>query len=289
MLALTSVLALTASMTAPGFELGLTQDETEAYASERCAGVMIVEADSVSFPLARESETHIVCDGFETDKGIVDRVVFLMADGVLSHVSASGNTQAFALDEESFELLNYQVWLDQRVFINTELDMAWVLNPDGMHTNLFVWRNPLLDTDTLPEPMPLTFSAPPEVRFGASIDELAPELEEACFFTNTRENDPSLPTQPETQTQIDCFGYPVSGFERKIEFVFGDGHLELVWILTGVGEEDRLRDTLTEQFGEAEILMPGMESFADRHVILRTDKPELMMASDAIFQAYFAE
>ena len=119
------------------------------------------------------------------------------------------------------------------------------------------------------------------------FDELAPEIEQACAFTFTQDLEPGLPTEPETQTQIDCFGYPIAGFERKIEFVFGDGQLELIWIRTGSGEEDRLRDMLTGQFGEGELLMDGMESFADRHVILRTDKPELLMASDAIFEAYF--
>lgn len=41
-----------------------------------------------------------------------------------------------------------------------------------------------------------------------------------------------LPHAPTTQDQVNCFGYYYAGFPRTIEAVFGDGTLELAWILT---------------------------------------------------------
>lgn len=48
------------------------------------------------------------------------------------------------------------------------------------------------------------------------------------------------------------YGYDYAGFLRKIEAVFGDGILQVVWILTGKGEEDRLRQSLVKEFGTAQ-------------------------------------
>jgi len=48
-------------------------------------------------------------------------------------------------------------------------------------------------------------------------------------------------SDPNAQFQIDCFGVEYAGFPRKIEARFGDDRLNTVWILTGSGEEDRLR------------------------------------------------
>ena len=96
-----------------------------------------------------------------------------------------------------------------------------------------------------------------------------------------------MPTGNTTQTQIDCFGYEVAGFSRKIEFVFADGRLALAWILTGVGDEARLRELLTAQYGEAAAAVPpGLEFFPGERIALRTDKPEILVASEAVVSAF---
>ena len=69
--------------------------------------------------------------------------------------------------------------------------------------------------------------------------------------------------------------------------MFADGRLALAWILTGVGDEARLRELLTAQYGEAAAAVPpGLEFFPGERIALRTDKPEILVASDAVVSAF---
>ena len=91
------------------------------------------------------------------------------------------------------------------------------------------------------------------------------------------------------QQQLDCFGFEYAGFPRKIEAVFGDGILEQVWILTGKPEEDRIRQALTEAYGAPSFVDENWEVFDDGRVMLRKDKPEVLMVSDRLAPLYRAE
>ena len=276
-----------ATLTAPpeGLALGMPAEALRVELDRDCDAVTRHEPARAGFPLAVQEEVHWVCDGARS--GASERAVFVVADGVLAFATFAGGSASFEPESQGFEMLGYRGWPEAGVVTHPESDTTWWLDADGLHANLFAWRHPLLDAEELSPWSSPTFTAPVEARLGEALEVLAPEIEAACAFTLTRELEPGLPTQPTTQTQIDCFGYPVAGFPRKIEFVFGDGRLELVWILTGRGEEDRLRASLEADHGPAEALIPGFEFFDDRRVALRTDKPELMMASDAVLDAYF--
>jgi hypothetical protein len=286
-MSLFAALLLAAPLSPPAERLALGMSET-ALASElqsACDEARRLEPADVGFPLAAEQEAHWVCEGGPA--GGLERSVFVIADGVLVFASFVGDSELLEPSGDAFDAFGYRVWEDRGVFVHAETDTTWWLDAGGLHANLFAWRHPLLDGDPQPTWSRAGFVVPPEVRFGETLQALEPEVEAACAFTVTRELEPSLPTQPSTQTQIDCFGYEVAGFPRKIEF--GDGRLELVWILTGRGEEQRLRAALIADHGSAESLIPGMEFFDDRRVALRTDKPELMMASEAVLEAYFSQ
>lgn len=97
---------------------------------------------------------------------------------------------------------------------------------------------------------------------------------------------PWLPNKPASQVQINCVGYEYAGFPRRIEAVFGDDVLEVVWILTGKNEEGRVRRALVEEFGEAEIVNDVWEVFGDQRVALRKDKPEILMISEKMIPYY---
>ena len=79
------------------------------------------------------------------------------------------------------------------------------------------------------------------------MDEIKPVLESNSDFINIEELDGS---DPNAQLQINCFGINYFGFPRKIEARFGDDKLNVVWILTAKGEEDRKRKALTHQYGK---------------------------------------
>jgi hypothetical protein len=130
-------------------------------------------------------------------------------------------------------------------------------------------------------------SLPPEIRPGVSIEELRPELEAACPVLQERAIEPpSLPTQPSTQTQLNCFGYAYAGFERKIEFVFGDGTLVLAWILTGRGEAGRLQAAMDAHFGEPDFAGADFRFYQGGAVALRFDTPEVLVVDAQLGAGY---
>ncbi len=127
-------------------------------------------------------------------------------------------------------------------------------------------------------------AAIPEIlAFGDSIAELAPDLADASIMTIQRcIQEPWLPNQPDPQTQIDCFGFVYAGFPRKIEAVFGDDVLELAWIFTGKGEENRLRNSLYHAYGSPAFVSDTFEAFNGWRIGLRKDKPEVLIVSEEL-------
>ncbi|MDJ0911485.1 MAG: hypothetical protein QNI99_20035, partial [Woeseiaceae bacterium] len=125
--------------------------------------------------------------------------------------------------------------------------------------------------------------------FGEHLDSLQPEFEAQCDFTRVDEYRVWLLTEPDVQQQLDCFGFEYAGYPRKIEAVFGDGILEQVWILTGKAEEDRVRQALIEAYGEPSFVDEMWEIFDDGLVMLRKDKPEVLMVSERLAPLYRAE
>jgi hypothetical protein len=91
---------------------------------------------------------------------------------------------------------------------------------------------------------------------------------------------------PNAQLQIDCFGIEYGGFPRKFEARFGDGKLNVLWILTGKGEEDRLRQKLISEYGQVIFKDDNWEVFNDWQVLLRKDKPEVLMLTKELAVFY---
>ena len=150
--------------------------------------------------------------------------------------------------------------------------------------NLFTWSNPYLVTTPSYNTSATT---PGFLVFGEKYEQLKPQFERACPMLNIETiEQPWLPNKPTSQIQINCVGYEYAGFPRRIEAVFGDGVLEVVWILTGKNEEDRVRQALVEAFGAAEIVGDVWEVFEGQRVALRKDKPEILMISEKMIPYY---
>ena len=49
-----------------------------------------------------------------------------------------------------------------------------------------------------------------------------------------------------TTTQMNCFGIEYAGLPRKFEARFENNKLNMVWILSGKGEENQIREKLTK-------------------------------------------
>ncbi len=247
----------------------------------------IISVEKPSFPLAKSKEEHLVCSQVKTDNGIIRSVVFTFADDKLKYIEARGNarkTLTSKLIDTARTYLNYDVYLPKKLFLKKNEDVAWILTQEAMHTNLFAWENPYLKPDYKHEiASKLSSEIPTFIKMGASFDELKPVLEANSTFTSKEKLDG---TDPNAQVQINCFGVDYLGFPRKVEARFGNDILNVVWILTGKGEEDRIRKALTNQYGKPIFVNDDWEVFNNWQVGLRKDKPEVLLIEKKIGLEY---
>ena len=240
-------------------------------------------------PLARESQVHLVARGL-TGLGL-DEAAFTFADDRLVSVEARGGVVEGllpVLEGEPTDLLGFRVWPTGGHVARPEEDVLWFLGPEALHPHLYQWSNPDLSaTADAGRPYAAGADRPTYLRFGASVDELLPELKRAASHLWREEiEEPWLPTQPKKQFQINALGLEFAGFPRKFEAVFGDDRLQLAWILTGKGEENRVRKALVKAFGPPVHRGDNWEAFDDWRVALRKDKPEVLMIDEALVPLY---
>lgn len=237
------------------------------------------------FPLAKERESHLLCTNLKTNNGTIDKVVFTFADDKLVYIEAKGNVQALTSKRQDTArtYLDYDVYLKDKLFVKSVSDQAWIINDEAMHVNLFTWENPYLKSDFKSNALPINKAIPEFIKMGASLSEMQPVLETNSQFSNKEVLDGK---DPNAQLQINAFGVNYLGFPRKVEARFGDEKLNVVWILTAKGEEDRIRQALIEQYGKPIFVDDNWEIFNDWQVGLRKDKPEILLIEKALGQVY---
>jgi hypothetical protein len=285
-----------------GLDLGDPIAQARRAAVELCESHQEVEVDPPSFPLAREEEIHLLCRGWKTPGGTVDRAAFIFGDGVLTAIEARGGAVAALAGESPDDdtYLHYRVFNDGRVFddwhglADPKADLVWLLSDGALHLNLFTWSNPLLagnaEGATGAPAYRQSAVVPALLDFDVPLEHQLARYEAECPLLDVgRDERIWLPNQPANQTQVNCFGYEYAGFPRKLEAVYGDGRLHVVWILTGKGEEDRLRRALTQAFGQPIAVDDRWDVFADGRVGLRKDKPEILLLSEEIAPLYRSE
>ena len=275
-------------------ELGQHRADVINVLERLCDRIDPVSATPVQFPLAAEKEEHIRCFGLNADNGVIEKSVFLMADDTLAMIELRGGAvDAFlnSRNESPMPYLHFSILDQGRLFADTAEDAVWLLSADSLHPNLFTWSNPFLESvDSNGPQYEQSARLPGFLAFGASLDVLRPQFEVHCPTMNVEVSDtPWLPNQPSTQTQVNCFGLEYAGFPRKIEAVFGDGQLKLMWILTAKPEEGRVRKALIEEFNQPEMTNDKWEVFDDGQIALRKDKPEILAISQDLVPHYIED
>jgi hypothetical protein len=247
----------------------------------------IIFIDNPSFPLAKDKETHLVCSRIKTESGVIQNAVFTFADDQLTFIMAKGNAiKPFTSkhSDTASTYLDYSIYSKDNLFLDKKKDIAWIVNDEAIHVNLFTWENPLLDPSYSREkpqsPFPLI---PAFLKMGASMEVIKPLMETNSKFISVEELDGD---DPNAQVQINGFGVHCLGFPRKIEARFGDNKLNVVWILTGKGEEERIRKALIDQFGGPIYTNNEWEIYNNWQVGLRKDKPEVLLMEKQIGLAY---
>lgn len=270
-------------------QLGDTLTTAEHKLEGFCEGLSTIEVSSPRFPLAANNENHLICDGYNDGALSFEQAAFVIADDQFVQMEAKGINVAEVrkqLGETDSKYLGMDIykkgtyWLDQS---NTRL--MW-LHDDAKHPNLFSWRNPYLPNSEF-QNSPASIEIPRLLDFERKLEQLKPIFAEQCDQTRVEHHENVwLPNKPKEQVQINCFGYLYAGFERKMEAVFGDGNLQVIWILTAKAEEQRLRKLLMEKWGEAETQTDNWEVYANGRISLRKDKPELLVLSDSMIPLY---
>ncbi len=275
--------------------LGLAAGDTEAVAAnklgDRCSSIERRVISPPSHPSAESSEVHLVCHGVDINERAVESLVLTFGDDSLAMVFAEGGAAAALgsmFSEELQAYIHFTGSFDDLLIMDVAADRAWLLTPDTAHASLFAWANPYAESSASPEYQPSAVR-PDVLDFGEHLDSLQSRFEAQCDFTRLAEYEVWLLTEPTVQQQLDCFGFEYAGYPRKIEAVFGDGILEQVWILTGKAEEDRVRRALIEAYGEPSYVDENWEIFDDGLVMLRKDKPEVLMVSDRLAPLYRAQ
>lgn len=240
-----------------------------------------------AFPLAKKQEVHLVCEGVNTPAGVLERAVFTFGDGALKHVQAHGNTWEVFTGERkdtAMTYMDYTVYFSDKLVLDKGEDMAWILSDGGMHANLFTWQNPfLMNPEKTGYGPAANDKIPGFITMGNTYEALKDGMERNSLFTQREELDG---TDPNAQFQVNCFGVDYLGFPRKVEARFGDDKLNVVWILTGKEEEERVRKSLVSQFGEPVFVNDDWEIYNNWQVGLRKDKPEVLLMEQEIGLQY---
>lgn len=245
-----------------------------------------IDFSNPQFPLSKNSEIHVLAYGIKIKTKILDRAVFTFADNRLCYIEANGNTLNFfgINDRKNLQsFMNYNVHLSDLLFSDSKNDKVWVLTPEATHPNLFTWNNPLLiDTNSKME-YSQSAKIPKFIKMGSPLKAQQKKIERHSQIIQIDSLDGS---DPNAQIQINAYGIEYAGFPRKFEVRFGNEKLNMIWVLTAKGEENRLRQKLIKAYGKAVFINQKWEFFNNWTVALRKDKPEVLFLTEALGKQY---
>ena len=270
-----------------GVELQESVQSAKAKMGPFAEKLEIFEIENPTFPLSKNLETHLVLSNYKSGYGTISELVFTFADDKLVYIQAYGNAVESITSKRkdtAQTYMNYKFYPNDGIVARPSEDKVWILSKDAMHPNLFTWDNPFLPSNKeLKKAHNPSAKIPDFIKMGGNLEQLKPYLESESVFTNSMELDGS---DPNAQLQIDCFGIEYAGFPRKFEARFGDGKLNVVWILTGKGEEDRIRQKLILEYGPVIFKDDNWEVFNNWQVMLRKDKPEVLVLTEELAAFY---
>lgn len=118
---------------------------------------------------------------------------------------------------------------------------------------------------------------PPEVVWGASLEQTKAALAGKCGAMTVRRIDPPfLDVIRDRQMQIDCEGFAFQGRPRHAEFVIGDDRLGMVWVMTTDEEAPGLLAAMTEAYGAPDRDNARYHAFTAHGAALRLDRAEVL-------------
>ena len=256
--------------------------EVQAQIENKCTDIEVIQPDEIRFPLAQNSESRIVCKAFTiTQDSDIELITFSFADDHLVMIKAIGNAYDTLLspkEKPQSKIADWDIYNGMHLVANQKTDTVWLLNDDAIHPHMFLW-----DDNEPKDQSPIDATISEVLKFGSAYRTLSKELKALSITTSKEEiSPPTIPTNPKRQVQLNCYGFNYAGAPRKLEAVFADGRLAMVWILTAKAEEDRIRQALIRSYGEPIFTSDEIEAFDEWKVVLRKDKPEVVAISDEL-------
>ncbi len=267
-----------------GVEMGQTEAAATSTIIAACDGVARIEVMATRFPAASETEVHLRCTTLTLADGRAGGdAMFTFADDKLVLIHTRGQADNLRPDTEPVaQFEDFDVYMPQQIIVNTKTGQSAVFGEFPIVPLALHWDNPAWTSDAV-SATNADFFLPPEVVFGASLAEMTATLNDVCPLSIGRSIDEVwLATKPAAQFQIDCYGYEIAGYPRKLEFVFGDETLQQMWLMFDQGDIPRLREFLTANYGDATSVDDQYEIFDEGRLALRKDIPEIRMVSDEI-------
>tara|TARA_R110000868_G_scaffold120773_7_gene320669 strand:+ start:4443 stop:5354 length:912 start_codon:yes stop_codon:yes gene_type:complete len=282
--ALLAAPALAQTSPVTGVEFGASETQAGAAITAACGTVTRIDVPETRFPFAAISEVHLRCQSLSlADGASMTGAVFTFADDTLVLIEVRGDAAAMAPEADPVgQLGDFEVFMPAQIMLNRPAGRAWAFQSMDVLVLALGWENPAW-TEDRPAAADWSFEIPAEIVFGAELEVVEASLQDRCTLLSVETIDEAwLPTAPAVQRQINCYGYEIAGYPRKLEFVFGDDRLEQMWLLFGPADIDRLREVLTARFGAAIHVDDTYEVFDDWRIALRKDKSEILMGSDAL-------
>lgn len=272
-----------------GVALGDDLATLQSKLGDACESLSLVTVSPPRFPLAARREQHLICTHYAQQEITFENSVFTLADDRFVRMEAVGVSVPeilAALGEPEASYLGIDIFQAALFWLaEAQSNFIW-LDPEGLHPNLFAWRHPLLSGDAYPG-LAQDTTLPRLDAFERTLEQQLSQLQASCSpLELVRIEDIWLRNQPAEQRQANCYNFPYAGFERKIEFVYGDGKLEVVWILTAKAEEQRVRELLIAEWGASTINNAVWEVFDGGRIALRKDTTELLILSEEMQPLY---
>lgn len=130
---------------------------------------------------------------------------------------------------------------------------------------------------------------PKVFEFGSSMAQIKSQIGGLSEDLVERMDEPmQLPTAKNAQSQLDVSGFEYAGKKRKVELLFADDALDLIWILTEAEEEATFIESFKVLYGEPTHITKEVTFFLDDGVGVRSNPPEILFISDRLKEPYRA-
>jgi hypothetical protein len=271
-----------------GIEFGVSEVGARTHINAACAEVTRITIDDTRFPLASTNEVHLRCRGLTLADGrSAGDAMFTFADDLLVMIETRDEPTALIPDTDPVaKIAGFEAYMPQMILINRETGRAWMLATLELVSTAFSWNNPAWGNDHPAAPSG-AYSMPAEIVFGAALADIERNVKDICDIIQVDNIETIwLDTRPAKQQQLNCYGIDIGGYPRKLEFVFGDGVLEQMWILFGSGDIERLRFALTTKYGPPIHVDDTYEAFDGWRIAIRKDVPEILMGSDRLAEIW---